>query len=50
LKYRRFFDSPHGTVSALRVGFGGRFGVKFAFYGLGRAACLATFDNGKRFK
>lgn len=33
-----------------RVGFGPRFGVKLAGYGLWRAASQRFFDGGKRFK
>jgi hypothetical protein len=50
LKNRGFSCLHDGTESALRVGFGGGFGVKVAVLWLGRAACRATFDDSKRFK
>jgi hypothetical protein len=50
LKYRHFSDLPLGTEVGLRVGFGGRFGVKLVLYGVVKAACWAAFDNSKRFK
>jgi len=42
--------SRQGTESALRVGFGGGFGVKLAVLWPGKSGLPADFDGSKRFK
>jgi hypothetical protein len=50
LKNRDFSGSRAGTESALRVGFGGGFGVKVAVLWAGESSLPGDFDGNKRFK
>jgi hypothetical protein len=46
----RFSVPRYGTESALRVGFGGGFGVKVCGSMAGESGLPGTFDDRKRFK
>jgi len=50
LKNRGFSSPRRGTESALRVGFGGGFGVKVAVLWAGESSLPGHFDGSKRFK
>jgi hypothetical protein len=50
LKNRGFSGYRRGTESALRVGFGGGFGVKVAVLWAGESGLLMASHGSKRFK